>query len=84
MIVYSEPQLGPESEFSFSSVLPKVGKLNFIGGSEGAFLAIDDNLKSKSTIYTLCGQLGPIVDATVKGRWSTLTTLVPLGYLALA
>ena len=35
-------------------------------GITGVFQDFDDSLWSKSTIYNLCGPLGPNVDATVK------------------
>ena len=44
-------------------ISPKVGILNFI---EEAFFDFDYKLSLKSSIYTLCGPLGPIVDATVE------------------
>ena len=47
-------------------ISPKVGKFNFIGGSEGVFSDFDDTVWSKSSIYTLCVPLGPKKDATVK------------------
>ena len=47
-------------------ISPTSEKFNFGGGSWGVFLVFDNTLWSKSSIYTLCGPLGPIVDATVK------------------
>ena len=41
-------------------------KIKFHRRVRGSFLDFDNNLCSKSTIYTLCGPLGPDVDATVK------------------
>ena len=54
--------VGKKPRKTCSAKVQKVGKKQ----SEGAFLDFDDNLWSKSSIHTLCGPPGPIVDASVK------------------